>query len=158
MTPKLFSELGLSADVLKAIDKLGFEQASPIQAEAIPVLMTGKDIVGQSQTGSGKTLAFGVPMMSRIDSPATPGKPHGLVIVPTRELALQVSEVLGPIGKHCGVRVLAVYGGADRQKQVVEIAWKKSHAENQVRDAIRNGMSATWVRTTSTNGRGPAHA
>lgn len=59
MTPKLFSELGLSEEVLKAIDKLGFEQAAPIQAAAIPLLMAGKDIVGQSQTGSGKTAAFG---------------------------------------------------------------------------------------------------
>jgi superfamily II DNA/RNA helicase len=57
-------------------------------------------------------------MMSRISLPAAPGKPHGLILVPTRELALQVSEVLGPIGKNCGVRVLAVYGGADRGKQV----------------------------------------
>ena len=58
MTPKLFSELGLSAELLKAIEKLGFEQAAPIQAEAIPVLMAGRDVVGQSQTGSGKTAAF----------------------------------------------------------------------------------------------------
>ena len=61
MTTKLFSELGLSAEVLKAIEKLGFEQAAPIQAAAIPLLMAGKDIVGQSQTGSGKTAAFGIP-------------------------------------------------------------------------------------------------
>ncbi|HTL71912.1 MAG TPA: DEAD/DEAH box helicase, partial [bacterium] len=61
MTPKLFSELGLSAEIIRAIDKLGYEQASPIQAAAIPVLLTGKDIVGQSMTGSGKTAAFGIP-------------------------------------------------------------------------------------------------
>ena len=67
MTPKLFSELGLSPETLKAIDKLGFEQASPIQAAAIPVLMQGKDIVGQSQTGSGKTAAFAIPAIEKTD-------------------------------------------------------------------------------------------
>ena len=65
MTTKLFSELGISADLLKGIDRLGFEQASPIQAEAIPVLLKGSDVVGQSQTGSGKTAAFGVPIVER---------------------------------------------------------------------------------------------
>ena len=64
---KLFSELGLSAELLKAIDKLGFEQAAPIQAEAIPVLMAGKDVVGQSQTGSGKTAAFAIPAIEKVD-------------------------------------------------------------------------------------------
>src|ERR1043165_4246197 len=67
MTPKLFSELGLSPEVLKAIDKLGFEQASPIQAQAIPILLQGKDVVGQSQTGSGKTAAFAIPAMEKTD-------------------------------------------------------------------------------------------
>ena len=67
MTPKLFSELGLSPETLKAIDKLGFEQASPIQAESIPVLMQGRDVVGQSQTGSGKTAAFAVPAIEKVD-------------------------------------------------------------------------------------------
>ncbi len=67
MTPKLFSELGLSAEILKAIEKLGFEQAAPIQAAAIPLLMAGKDIVGQSQTGSGKTAAFGIPAIEKTD-------------------------------------------------------------------------------------------
>ena len=67
MTPKLFSELGLSAEMLKAIDKLGFEQAAPIQAEAIPILLQGKDVVGQSQTGSGKTAAFSIPAIEKVD-------------------------------------------------------------------------------------------
>src|SRR5207344_1659526 len=67
MTAKLFSELGLSPELLKAIDKLGFEQAAPIQAEAIPLLMQGRDVVGQSQTGSGKTAAFAVPAIEKVD-------------------------------------------------------------------------------------------
>jgi ATP-dependent RNA helicase DeaD len=67
MTPKLFTELGLSPELLKAIDKLGYEQAAPIQAAAIPVLMSGKDVVGQSMTGSGKTAAFGIPAVEKVD-------------------------------------------------------------------------------------------
>ena len=67
MSHKLFSELGLSAELLKAIDKLGFEQASPIQAEAVPALMSGRDVVGQSQTGSGKTAAFAIPAIEKIE-------------------------------------------------------------------------------------------
>src|SRR5688572_3659570 len=90
MTTKLFSELGISPELLKAIEKLGFEKASPIQAEAIPLLMQGRDIVGQSQTGSGKTAAFAVPAIEKTD-------PHlrvvqVLILCPTRELAVQVSE------------------------------------------------------------------
>ena len=120
-TPTGFADIGVPERIDAGLAAAGFSAPFAIQTEAIPVAMAGEDVMGRARTGSGKTLAFGVPMMARIDSPATPGKPHGLVIVPTRELALQVSEVLGPIGKHCGVRVLAVYGGADRQKQVVEI-------------------------------------
>ena len=90
MTPKLFSELGLSAEILKAIEKLGFEQAAPIQAEAIPVLMTGKDVVGQSQTGSGKTAAFAIPAIEKTDTALN--AVQVLILCPTRELAVQVSE------------------------------------------------------------------
>src|SRR5512134_76383 len=90
MTPKLFSELGLSEELLKAIDKLGFEQAAPIQAEAIPVLMAGRDVVGQSQTGSGKTAAFAIPAIEKTD-PARKVV-QALILCPTRELAVQVSE------------------------------------------------------------------
>src|SRR5690349_11869199 len=90
MTPKLFTELGLSEELLKAIDKLGFEQASPIQAEAIPLLLAGKDIVGQSQTGSGKTAAFGIPAVEKVDP--NQREVQVLVLCPTRELAIQVSE------------------------------------------------------------------
>src|SRR5689334_25437047 len=90
MTSKSFSELGLSADVLKAIDKLGFEQAAPIQAEAIPVLLQGSDVVGQSQTGSGKTAAFALPAIEKVnvDQRVT----QVLILATTRELAVQVSE------------------------------------------------------------------
>jgi superfamily II DNA/RNA helicase len=120
-TPTGFADLGVPERIDKGLASAGFAAPFAIQTEAIPVAMAGEDVCGRARTGSGKTLAFGVPMMARIDAPAAPGKPHGLVLVPTRELALQVSEVLGPIGKACGVRVLAVYGGADRHKQVTQI-------------------------------------
>src|SRR5215831_8744609 len=116
MTPKLFTELGLSAELLKAIDKLGFEQASPIQAEAIPVLMTGKDIVGQSQTGSGKTAAFGIPAVEKVD-------PHKrevqvLILCPTRELAIQVSEEIHKLAVFKPrVNALQIYGGQSYERQ-----------------------------------------
>ena len=120
-TPTGFADLGVPQRIDEGLAKAGFAAPFAIQKEAIPVAMAGEDVCGRARTGSGKTLAFGVPMMARIDAPAASGKPHGLVLVPTRELALQVAEVLQPIGKACGVRVLAVYGGADRHKQVTEI-------------------------------------
>src|SRR5688572_33284482 len=90
MTPKLFSELGLSAEVLKAIDKLGFEQAAPIQASAIPILMAGGDVVGQAQEGSGKTAAFAIPGIEKVD-PKQRAVPM-LLPCPPRELAVQVPD------------------------------------------------------------------
>jgi superfamily II DNA/RNA helicase len=120
-TPTGFADLGVPANIDAGLAAAGFAGPFAIQTEAIPVALAGHDVCGRARTGSGKTLAFGVPMMSKISSPAASGKPHGLVLVPTRELALQVSEVLGPIGKQCSIRVLAVYGGADRHKQVVDI-------------------------------------
>ncbi len=116
MTPKLFSELGLSAEVLKAIDKLGFEQASPIQAEAIPVLLLGRDVVGQSQTGSGKTVAFGVPAVEKVD----PLKKvvQVLILCPTRELAVQVSEEIHKlVAFKRGISALPIYGGQSYERQ-----------------------------------------
>src|SRR6516162_8022069 len=116
MTPKLFSELGLSAELLQAIDKLGFEQASPIQAAAIPELMAGKDIVGQSQTGSGKTAAFGIPAVEKVD----PNKREVqvLILCPTRELAVQVSEEIHKLAFFKrGLHALPIYGGQSYERQ-----------------------------------------
>jgi ATP-dependent RNA helicase DeaD len=116
MTSKLFSELGLSAELLKAIDKLGFEQASPIQAEAIPVLLTGKDIVGQSQTGSGKTAAFGIPAVEKVE-PAR-REVQVLILCPTRELAVQVSEEIHKLAFFKrGIMALPIYGGQSYERQ-----------------------------------------
>src|SRR5438105_15836045 len=117
MTTKLFSELGISADVLKAIDKLGFEQASPIQAAAIPVLLQGHDVVGQSRTGSGKTAAFGVPAIEKVD--VNQKAPQVLVLCPTRELAVQVSEEVHKLALFKrGVHALPIYGGQSYDRQL----------------------------------------
>jgi ATP-dependent RNA helicase DeaD len=117
MTPKLFSEMGLSAEVLKAIGKLGFEQASPIQAEAIPVLMQGRDVVGQSETGSGKTAAFAVPAIEKVDPQK--GDTQVLILCPTRELAVQVSEEVHKLALFKrGIRILPIYGGQSYERQL----------------------------------------
>ena len=116
MTPKLFTELGLSPELLKAIDKLGYEQASPIQAAAIPVLMTGKDIVGQSMTGSGKTAAFGVPAVEKVDPNIR--AVQVLILCPTRELAIQVSEEIHKLAFFKrGINCLPIYGGQSYERQ-----------------------------------------
>lgn len=117
MTPKLFSELGLSPELLKAIDKLGFEQAAPIQAEAIPLLMAGKDIVGQSQTGSGKTAAFAAPAIEKVD--VDKRATQVLVLCPTRELAVQVSEEVHKLAFFKrGLHALPIYGGQSYDRQL----------------------------------------
>jgi ATP-dependent RNA helicase DeaD len=113
---KPFSELGLSPELLKAIDKLGFEQTAPIQAEAIPVLMQGKDVVGQSQTGSGKTAAFAIPAIEKTD----PLKRvvQVLILCPTRELAVQVSEEVHKLAIFKrGITALPIYGGQSYERQ-----------------------------------------
>ena len=116
MTPKLFTELGLSPELLKAIDKLGYEQASPIQAAAIPVMMTGKDIVGQSMTGSGKTAAFGVPAVEKVDP--NQKAVQILILCPTRELAIQVSEEIHKLAFFKrGINCLPIYGGQSYERQ-----------------------------------------
>src|SRR5665213_1331184 len=116
MTPKLFSDLGLSAEILKAIDKLGFEKAAPIQAEAIPVLMSGRDVVGQSQTGSGKTAAFAIPAIEKTDPNLK--TVQVLVLCPTRELAVQVAEEIHKLSFFKrGISSLPIYGGQSYERQ-----------------------------------------
>ncbi len=116
MTTKLFSELGLSAEILKAIDKLGFEQASPIQAGAIPVLLSGKDVVGQSQTGSGKTAAFAIPAIEKVNPDQR--QVQVLILCPTRELAVQVSEEVHKLALFKrGITALPIYGGQSYERQ-----------------------------------------
>jgi len=111
-----FDELALSPQVLKAVEDLGFKEVFPIQAQAIPPLMEGEDIIGQAQTGTGKTAAFGIPMIERLDSRVN--SVQGLVLTPTRELAVQVADHMGKFGKYKGFRVLPVYGGESINKQM----------------------------------------
>jgi ATP-dependent RNA helicase DeaD len=116
MEKKLFTELGLSPDLLKAIARIGFEQASPIQTAAIPVIMGGADVVGQSQTGSGKTAAFAIPAIEGVD-PARKAV-QVLILCPTRELAVQVAEEVSKLSLFKrGVRELPIYGGQSYERQ-----------------------------------------
>jgi len=121
-TPTGFFALGVSARVDAGLAAAGFAAPFAIQTEAIPVALTGQDLCGRGRTGSGKTLAFGVPIIERVTQKASPRKPRGVVLVPTRELAVQVTDVLAPIAVHCGVQVVAIYGGAAREKQVEQLA------------------------------------
>lgn len=111
-----FEDLGLSPTTMKAIKQMGFEEATPIQAETIPLSLQRKDIIGQAQTGTGKTAAFGVPLIENID--VNNDAIQGIIIAPTRELAIQVSEELYKIGQTKRVRVLAIFGGQDIGRQI----------------------------------------
>lgn len=111
-----FKELELSPELLKSVERAGFEEATPIQSETIPLALEGKDVIGQAQTGTGKTAAFGLPMLEKID--ANRQELQGLVIAPTRELAIQTQEELYRLGRDKRVRVQAVYGGADIGRQI----------------------------------------
>lgn len=119
--PTGFVDLGVPEDVDRGLAAAGFRAPFAIQTKAIPVALDGRDVCGRARTGSGKTLAFGVPMLARLESGAAPRRPRALVLVPTRELALQVSEVLAPVAAACDIRVLAVYGGASRAGQIDEL-------------------------------------
>ncbi|MEK5381016.1 DEAD/DEAH box helicase [Niallia sp. FSL W8-0635] len=110
-----FSDFKLSSSLEKALSNMGFEEPTPIQAQAIPIALSGKDMIGQAQTGTGKTTAFGVPLLEKIEV----GKAvQGLVIAPTRELAVQVAEELNRIGSVKGIRTLPIYGGQDINRQI----------------------------------------
>ena len=120
--PTGFVELGVPPNVDFGLAAAGFTAPFAIQVKAIPVAITGRDVCGRAKTGSGKTLAFGVPLLARLTGEGQPRRPTALVMVPTRELALQVSEVLSPVAIACGRTVLAVYGGASRQQQIDALA------------------------------------
>mgnify|MGYP000995665800 CR=1 FL=1 len=107
-----FASLGIAAPVLKAVMQLGYEQPSPVQAASIPILLTGKNLLGTAQTGTGKTAAFALPFLSQLDEKQK--TPQVLVLTPTRELAIQVAEAFQSYAKHIkGFHVLPIYGGAD---------------------------------------------
>jgi ATP-dependent RNA helicase DeaD len=111
-----FAALGLRAELLAALDELGYEEPTPIQRETIPILLTGRDLLGQAATGTGKTAAFALPALQMID--ASRREPQVLVLVPTRELAVQVSEAMFKYGKELGVKVVPVFGGQPIGRQL----------------------------------------
>ena len=111
-----FTELHLSENILKAVEKAGFEEPSPIQELTIPLALEGKDVIGQAQTGTGKTAAFGLPTLDKIDT--SRHVVQALVIAPTRELAVQGQEELFRFGREKGVKVRSVYGGSSIEKQI----------------------------------------
>jgi ATP-dependent RNA helicase DeaD len=115
--PTTFSQLGIRAELIRSLDELGYEEPTPIQAEAIPSILRGDDLIGQAATGTGKTAAFALPALQLID-PSLPPTPLALVLVPTRELAMQVSEACFRYGRHLGAKALPVYGGQPIHRQL----------------------------------------
>jgi superfamily II DNA/RNA helicase len=129
-TARTFESLGVSPELTKALADQGIVSAFPIQALTIADALDGRDVCGKAKTGSGKTLAFGVPLLQRAKAtrdaqgprtPSRPARPLALVLLPTRELAVQVHEVLEPLAKTLGLRAVAVYGGADIDRQVSKL-------------------------------------
>jgi ATP-dependent RNA helicase DeaD len=106
-----FASLGLDARLVKAVAALGYEEPTPIQSRAIPPLLEGRDLIGQAATGTGKTAAFALPLLQRLAGLKRPARPSALILVPTRELAMQVSEAVHRYGRAFGTSVLPVYGG-----------------------------------------------
>jgi superfamily II DNA/RNA helicase len=124
VTPAVsFRELSVSEDICAGLEDVGIHTTFPIQTLALPIALGGNDIIGQARTGTGKTLAFGIPLLQRLGEPAR--KPQALVVVPTRELAIQVAEDLRIAGARLGTRVLTVYGGRAYEPQI---------------DALRSGV------------------
>src|ERR1044072_5294158 len=111
-----FAELGLSEPILEALRHLGYERPTPIQEQTIPALLQGRDIIGQAQPGTGKTAAFGLPLLEYIE--ADMEEVQALVVTPTRELCIQVTQALRAYGARKGVNVVALFGGAPRRPPI----------------------------------------
>src|SRR3984885_4828408 len=117
MQKKMFAELGLSPELLKAVVQMGYEEATHIQSQAIPALLSGSDVVGLSQTGSGKTAAFALPAIEKVDVKLR--APQVLILCPTRELAVQVAEEVSKLAYFKkGVREIPIYGGQSYDRQL----------------------------------------
>lgn len=112
-----YEDSGINPKILRAVSEMGYTQMTPIQEQAIPQLMEGKDVIGQAQTGTGKTAAFGIPMLQMVD-PAS-RELQGMILCPTRELAIQAAEELHKFSKYMhGIRVVPIYGGQDISRQI----------------------------------------
>lgn len=110
-----FEELQIVPEILRALNDMGFEEPTPIQKAAIPVALTGSDLIGQAQTGTGKTAAFGIPVLERIDT--SKPSPQAVILSPTRELAIQSAEEINHLAQYLPVRALPIYGGQDINRQ-----------------------------------------
>ncbi len=136
-----FENFGLAPQVLQAVKELGYETPTPIQNSAIPALLSGRDVLGQAQTGTGKTAAFALPMLHGLE--ANNSSIQGLVVTPTRELAMQVAEAIHDYGKYQGVRVLAVYGGQAYERQIYRLRYGVQivvGTPGRMLDLIRKGV------------------
>ncbi|MFT6389793.1 MAG: ATP-dependent RNA helicase DeaD, partial [Cellvibrionaceae bacterium] len=135
-----FSDLGLPELLLKSLSELGYETPSPIQAQSIPLLLEGRDLLGQAQTGTGKTAAFALPMLATLD--AKESYPQLLVLAPTRELAIQVAEAFQRYSRNMGFNVLPIYGGQSYDIQLKQLK-RGTHiivgTPGRVMDHIRRG-------------------
>ncbi|MGH8981169.1 MAG: DEAD/DEAH box helicase, partial [Acidimicrobiales bacterium] len=123
---RTFESLGVAGPLVKELSDQGITTPFPIQSLTIADGLAGRDVCGKAKTGSGKTLAFGLPLLQRIaegtsSAPGRPARPRALVLLPTRELAVQVHDVLAPLAKAIGLKVAAVYGGADVERQVARL-------------------------------------
>lgn len=121
-----FHDLGLPAEVMRAIDDLGFQYCTPIQAGILPHTLAGKDASGRAQTGTGKTAAFLITMLTRMMRNPAPGRaaatPRALILAPTRELVIQIAKEAEALGRYCGVNVVAVFGGMDYKRQMQDLS------------------------------------
>ena len=116
-----FADLELRDELLNALSSLGYEGPTPIQREAIPVLLAGRDALAQAATGTGKTAAFALPILQALKAGHRPAEPSALVLVPTRELCMQVSEAMHRYGRELEVRCLPIYGGQPIVRQLREL-------------------------------------
>src|SRR5689334_11430344 len=112
-----FSDLGLKPELLRALSEKGYAEPTPIQAQAIPAVLEGRDVLAGAQTGTGKTAGFVLPILQRLDG-ASGRLPRALVLVPTRELAAQVAESARLYGKYTALRTLVVFGGVSIRPQI----------------------------------------
>ncbi len=114
----IFKEMNLSKEILKAVEQMGFEEATPIQSKTIPIILEGKDLTAQAPTGTGKTCAFGIPLIERVDK--SDDNIQVLIICPTRELVIQVADELGEVAKFKkNIRIVPIYGGQQIERQIM---------------------------------------
>ena len=135
-----FRDLGLKEDIVTALDELGYEEPSPIQEKAIPELLAGYDMIGQAQTGTGKTAAFGLPLLQYLDPSSD--ETQAIVLTPTRELCIQVTQALRSYAEHLDVNVVAVFGGTSVREQAARVR-SKAHVVvatvGRMKDLISRG-------------------